>query len=633
SASLTDAAAGREGDLQLSQLDLSAQGFDTARKDRGKLSLKAKVGRSGSLGVTGELGLNPVSGRLRVDANRVGVLPAQPWFTDAINAIVSSGELSAKGDLSFDLPASGKPRAAWRGQATLGNFAAVTKQANEDLLRWKTLHAGDIDFALDPLKVDVGEIELSGFYSRLVVSPEGRLNLQDVLVREAGAGQSASPTERAAAGTAASAGAAASAGTAASSSTAASSGTAAPTGAGTEAAPPLPVRIGRIRLADGSVYFTDNFIRPNYSASLTELSGTVGTITPDTAGDVALRGKVAGTGTLEIVGSLNPLAPSLFLDLKASARDVDLPPVTPYSVKYLGYGIEKGKLSAQVRYVLRDRRLEAENKVVLDQLTFGDRVESPTATKLPVLFAVSLLKDRNGVIDVDMPIGGSLDDPEFSVGGLVLRMIFNLIGKVVTAPFSVLAKIGGSGSEDLSQLAFPAGSAQLDAGAQQRLQALAKALEDRPALRLDLAGRADRERDGEALRRAALQRLVKAEKAREIVRAGDPAPSLDTLELTAGEYPRYLRLAYLRGVSAKPRNAIGIVKDVPVEEMERMLLAGIELQDEALRALADERARAARAWLVEHGVAADRLFVVAPKLGREGLAESRSSTAVDLSLK
>ena len=392
------------------------------------------------------------------------------------------------------------------------------------------------------------------------------------------------------------------------------------------------MRLGRIALEDGSVYFSDNFIKPNYSASLTELAGSVSTITPDTPGDVQLRGKVENTGSLEIVGSVNPLAPTLFLDLKASARDIDLPPTTPYSVKYLGYGIEKGKLSATVHYRLADRRLQAENNVVLDQLTFGEKIDSPTATKLPVLFAVSLLKDRNGVIDVDMPIGGSLDDPEFSIGGLVVRMIFNLIGKVVTAPFTLLAKLGGS-SADLSQIAFTAGSARLDAGATERLQTLAKALADRPALRVDLAGRADPEGDRAALMRQALLRLVKAEKAREIVRGGDPAPSLEEIQLSAEEYPRFLKQAYRRADFDKPRNAIGMVKDQPVDEMERRLLAHVQLDEGALRTLADQRAHAARDWLIANGIGADRLFVVAPKLDRKGLEEKASATAVDLSLK
>jgi hypothetical protein len=196
----------------------------------------------------------------------------------------------------------------------------------------------------------------------------------------------------------------------------------------------------------------------------------------------------------------------------------------------------------------------------------------------------------------------------------------------------MLAKLGG-GSADLSQLAFAPGSARLDPGTVERLQTLAKALGDRPALRVDLAGRADPQGDREALMGQALQRLVKAEKARELVRGGDPAPALDEIVLSAEEYPRFLKQAYRRGDFEKPRNAIGLVKDQPVDEMERRLLEQVRLDEGALRALADQRAQAARAWLVANGIGADRLFVVAPRLDRKGLDEKASAAAVDLSLK
>src|SRR5690606_14990750 len=130
------------------------------------------------------------------------------------------------------------------------------------------------------------------------------------------------------------------------------------------------------------------------------------------------------------------------------------------------------------------RQLTAENNIVLDQLTFGDKVESPDAIKLPVLFAVSLLKDRNGVIDVNLPISGSLDDPKFSVGGIVLRIIVNLIVKAVTAPFTLLANLAGAGGE-LSWIGFEPGRSSLEAAALKKLEAVAKALNDRPGLKLD----------------------------------------------------------------------------------------------------------------------------------------------------
>ncbi len=153
---------------------------------------------------------------------------------------------------------------------------------------------------------------------------------------------------------------------------------------------------------------------------------------------------------LLIGGRINPLARDLTLDIKASVHDMELAPLSPYSGKYVGYRIERGKLSFDVAYQLQDRQLQAQNRLVLDQLTFGDKVDSPSATSLPVLLAVALLKDRHGVIDIDLPIGGSLDDPQFSVGGVIVKVLVNLITKAVTAPFALLGRLFGGGTEEMS---------------------------------------------------------------------------------------------------------------------------------------------------------------------------------------
>jgi hypothetical protein len=593
-ASMRDQKAGRTADFDVADLSLQAEGLATKRGSRGKVALKARFGSGGSLESRGQFGLVPLSATLRVDARSLAVLPMQPYFEPYVNLVVSSGALTASGDVAFDLPEGGQPRASFRGSATLADFAAVTRDAREDLLRWKTLNVSGIDFALQPLKVDLGEIALADFYSRLIIDPSGRFNLQDLVVRgDAGAGTPAA---------------------------------AAPA----NAAP--PVTIGRISLANGNIDFTDLFVRPNYSANLPGMTGSIGRLTPDTAGDVELRGRVDNAGSVEIRGSLNPLASSLFLDLSASARDIDLPRASPYSVKYLGYGIEKGKLSAKVKYRVQDRKLQAENNVVLDQLTFGEKVDSPTATKLPVLFAVALLKDRNGVIDVDMPIGGSLDDPEFSVGGLVLKIIVNIIVKAVTAPFTLLAGIGGGA--ELSYLDFAPGRATLEAKALERLGALSKALAERPALKLDVAGRADPQRDAEQLRRDAFERRLKAEKLRETVRGGAAAGAVESVEIAPAEYPKYLLLAYRAADIPKPRTPAGALRELPAAEMEQLLLSHTQVGEDALRELAMRRAEETKEWLVgPGGIAGERVFVVAPKLGAEGVAPGASASRAEFSLK
>ena len=360
----------------------------------------------------------------------------------------------------------------------------------------------------------------------------------------------------------------------------------------------------------------------------------MGRITRDTPGDVDLRGHVQKTAPLIITGRFNPLGRDLFVDIKASAKDVELPPLSTYAVKYAGYGIDKGKLSMDVKYHLENRKLAAENHLNLDQLTFGKKVDSPTATKLPVLLAVALLKDRNGVIDLNLPISGSLDDPQFSMGGIIGRVIVNLLVKIITSPFALIGSLFGGGGEELSYLEFAPGSAAITADGAKKLTTVAKALSDRPALKMEITGRADAEGDREGLRQGAVERKVKAQKLKVALKSGEGVQSLDDIKVEPGEYEKYLTAAYQEEKFAKPRNLIGFAKSLPAPEMERLMLANSQAGDEDLQQLADQRAAAAKDWLVRNGkIEPDRVFLIASKLTAEGIKDKGKPNRVDFALR
>jgi hypothetical protein len=311
----------------------------------------------------------------------------------------------------------------------------------------------------------------------------------------------------------------------------------------------------------------------------------------------------------------------LVADLKVSARDIDHSPMSPYSIKYAGYGISKGRLSVKLAYRIENRKLSAENNIYLDQLTFGERVDSPTATRLPVQLAVALLKDKNGVIDVNVPISGSLDSPEFGVGTVLTQVFGNLIATTVSKPFAMLGSLFGGG-EELAFVEFGPGSAKLDAG-EAKLKTLAKALDGRPGLKLEVSGRIDAEADGDALKRAALDRQVKAAKLK--TAGGAAQTSVDQVALEAGEYEKYLAVAY---------HASGLPKDTPAAEMERLMLGNVQVGDDELRLLANARAQAAKDWLVDTGkIAAERISIAAPKAGGEGIKDQGKASRVDFSLR
>jgi hypothetical protein len=291
---------------------------------------------------------------------------------------------------------------------------------------------------------------------------------------------------------------------------------------------------------------------------------------------------------------------------------MELAQLSAYSDKYVGYGIEKGKLTFEVAYQLENRQLKAENRLVLDQLTFGKESTNPDATKLPVNLAVALLSDRNGVIDINVPIGGSLDDPQFSLGGIILKIIGNAIMKTVTAPFALIGSLFGGSGEELSTLDFDSGRAVVLPAGEGKLKSLARALTERPGLKLDITGRYD-PAEQEAMKHASLERKLRALKTKDLQARGGAAPE-GGVTVSKEERAALLARAYKDETFAKPRNVLGLTKTLPPEEIEKLILANTTIDEDDLLALGNRRAQAARDWLITNGqVPGERIFIIGAK--------------------
>ena len=586
---------------------LTAENLSTEPGKKGNVSLKSRINQKGSLKVDGSVQLVPLLTTLKVETQAIPVLPLQPYFTDFLNIELTRGQVSNSGEVTAQMDKDGL-NASYKGSLTLGDLIAVNKVNNADFLKWKSLYLGGIDVRLQPMAVNVGEVALTDFYSRLILSKEGRLNLQDIVRTSGGAGKPADTAMPV---------------------TAPKVAEAAPAAAKPAA---LPIKIGKITLQGGTVNFSDFFVKPNYTVNVTKVAGRVSGLSSaaDTVADLELRGSYANSAPVQVVGKLNPLAAKSFLDIKAEVKGVDLVAFSPYSGKYAGYNIDKGKLSLNVAYKLENKQLTAENRLFIDQLTFGDKVESPDATQLPVNLAISLLKNNRGEIDLNLPISGSLDDPEFSIGGLVIKVIVNLFVKAVTSPFALLGSMFGGG-EELSNIEFGPGRATFDDAAAKRLESLAKALNERDSLKLEITGRADPETDKEGIKRVAIERAVKAEKLKDQLNKGGEGASVDTIEVAAAEYPVYLQRAYKEAKFPKPRNLIGMQKELPVEEMEKLMLTNLPATDDDVQQLALRRAENVQSWLIDEGkVPPERIFLVEPKTEA---GEKGKGSRVDFSLR
>lgn len=606
----------------------------------------ARRGDPGRFDYKGNLVLKPVSAEGRLD---IGAFPAhafRAYYGDALNIDIRRAFASYRGTVRFaQAPAGMSLKLA--GDTALDDFRAnsvsLTQSPGFDrntnrLLSWKTLSLRGMQVALAPnapLTLDVRETALTDFFARVIVDPTGRLNLQNLTKKgeQEGAAQAeaaaSAETRRGPGGTTtttARAGAAPAAGGAPVPAELMVGGSApAPAAVPVAAAPAEPagpkpvINFGPMSLVNGKIDFTDLFIKPNYSADLSELTGKLSAFSSSSPAlaDLELRGKAQQTAQLEINGKLNPLAKPLELDITAKMRELDLAPLSPYSVRYAGHGIERGKMSMDVNYkIAPDGQLTATNKLVLNQLQFGEAVQG-APNSLPVRLAVALLADRNGVIDVDLPLRGSLNDPQFSIGPLIFKAVVNLIVKAVTAPFSLLTGgLGGGAGGDSSTIVFDAGSATLSATARESLDKVAKALTERSGLRMTVVGTASLEQERTGYQKQRIRQLAQAEKRRAAGRSSQDAA--EVAPLTDAEYPALLAAVYKRSDITKPRNMVGLAKDLPTQEMEKLLLASIPVDEEMIRQLAVERGAVVRDYLLAQKLASERLFLGAVKTQASG---------------
>ncbi|CAB3796498.1 hypothetical protein LMG28688_04322 [Paraburkholderia caffeinitolerans] len=632
SINFTDSTTPRPVTLAVAPLDLKVQQISDDMKHALPIDLKATINKKGTLALSGDLNPTPLTAKFKIDANRLDAAAFEPYFGSQLNAVIASALLNMKGQLAVE---QGKAlKANYRGDAALVDVRMLDKATSDPFAGWRSLALSNLKASYDDARgtdVDASRVTFSGFYGRVLLDAQGKLNLKDVVAHESGQAQSLtrdtsghepvplSPQAASAPVAAASAPAPASA-----------------PATVTAAQPPKhPVRLhfGELVLQNGRVTYTDNFIKPNYSANLVQIQGTVGAFGTEstTSAPVDVSAKLAANGPIAIKGSVNPLIAKPALDITASAHDIELTNLTPYSAKYAGYPITKGKLNVDLHYQLANDQLSANNHIFIDQLTFGDHVENDTATKLPVRLAISLLKNRRGEIDVNIPVSGSLSNPEFSLGGLIWKAVLNLIAKAVTAPFTLLANAFGGGGEELGYVEFPAGSAELSDADNKKLDTIAKALDDKPSIKIDLIGRVDPAVDTPALREKYVDRLVRRQKVKDTVGNGESV-DISQVQVDPKEYEKYLTKAYKDADFKKPRNMVGLTKTLPVDDMKQALADHAPVDDATLRDLAQRRAQAVQQYF-EGKVDSSRVFVVAPKLDAKGIDDKGATTRVDFGLK
>ncbi|MBW2467051.1 MAG: DUF748 domain-containing protein [Deltaproteobacteria bacterium] len=568
------------------KIRLAAADISTIDNMKGTVDLGLRIDKKSDVSVKGKLGIKPLSAALVPKLAALPVKTLQPYFSDKVNLVISEGVVSADGQLKITSDDSNKLSILFQGNAGVADLSSFDPVVGEEFLKWKDLSLTEIDYDSERSALRIREISWLDFYNKIVVFEDGAVNLKAVLK------ETDNPETTAQLGKNASES----------------------TGEGEKS---LLVEIGTVSLKNGQFDFLDRNITPHYSTSLSEISGTITGLSSQTGvmGEVNISSRLDQHAPLSISGRINPLSEELFADLVVDFKDIELSPTSPYTGKFIGYTVAKGKLSLDLKYLVEGSKIHGKNEAFLDQFTLGDSVDSPDAISLPINLAISLLKNRKGEITLNVPVKGDLDDPEFSIGGIVFKAIINLIAKAATSPFALLGALIPEG-EDLQHLDFTSGSSLIGEEYVKKLETIAKVLYDRPGLKMDIKGGFNAEEERKVLHEMEFARLLKNEKFKEVTKKKGETASLAEITVEPEEYKTYLKKAYKAATFQKPKNALGFTKRLPPAEMEKLLRDNITVTDDDLRLLAIQRANAVKSYLVETGgIEPERLFILEPQAG------------------
>ena len=617
--SIMDAVPTRPVHLQIAPLRLYLSGFSLRTQSLADIDLAMTLKPKTEIVAKGPVFLAPLSAELALNVKNLLLRTFQPYFPPNVQMDVLRGSLSTTGQLLLKTDAKSKPGVLYRGKMTVADLTIIDRVHQQNFLKWKTMSVSSLQAGYNPLFVKIQEIAFSDVFAKMVIHAGGRTNIEDIFgapqkemtqtkettlekIPEDTRPYNSNPT------------------------TAQTPGS---------PLPPPDITIAKVRFSGGTIDFADDNIRPNYAVTLRNLRGGVtGLSSLETSrAKVDVKGNLGYGSPIDIAGTINPLKNDLFADVKISFKDIEMTPVTPYTSKYLGYPITKGKLTFNVSYLVDKRKLTAENRIFFDQLTFGNQVDSPDAIQAPVPLAVALLTDRKGQINLNIPLTGSLDDPKFRIWPIVWQVLKNLIVKAVTAPFALLSSLTGGG-EEMSYLEFEYGSAKLTDEGQKKVGALVRALYDRPHVKLEIEGYVDPAQDAEALKKDKFQRLLKQQKFKDLIGKEENPGQGEEISILPTEYEKYLTLAYETSKFSKPRTVLGLTKKLPATEMEKLLQSQISVSENDLIALASRRATSVREQLLLDGkIEPGRVFLVKASAPAPGKKEKVKNSRVEFKIK
>ena len=595
--------------IGIQSLDLTVDKISNDAGARFPTALSITFPSGGTASVNGELTVLPEAlFGFDMVVDDAALVALHPYLKPLADVNLDSGTLDISGRVSHDLA---EPL-AFTGNLDIDNFLITETDEGSRLGSWSRFHMEKIAYSTAKKTLEISEIRLDKPYGDILIAADGSVNLGRVSKVEGGEPADESETETA------------------------------PQESNAESAEDtqkseLAVTIGRVVIVNASADFQDQSLPLPFLAKIAELNGDITTIATSSRepSTVELEGKVDEFGFVRVTGTVTPLDPKLDTDIHVAFQNVEMPKFSAYTIPFAGREIASGKLDLDLGYQVKDSELVGENKVILRDFELGEKVEHPGAMSLPLGLAVALLKDAEGKIDIDLPVRGNVDDPEFRYGGVILKALANLIIKIVASPFALLGNLLGVEASELEYINFLQGRADLTPPEMERAAKIAEALTLRPQLVLEVSGVVDRKVDGLALQTAKLQQIVDArigamDPAEESMYAEQQTKVLETLFIEQGE--KDVQRAALQALEQRFTTVPAADGDAKPQfdalaysnEIRRQLIELQTITDTELAALANERSANTRAAIVQADPALDPRIV----LGKAQAVESKPDEPV-----
>lgn len=646
---LEDFANPRPATLNLDHITAAAKNISNIPNTNLTAALSLRWNQTGSINVNATASILPLAADVHLDLENLNLNTLDAYLESQVNMLIPNAEFGLDGDVHVRTPPGELPQINFQGDTWLDHLHVIDGIKGEDLLKWDDFRVSGIDANVNPLSASIRQVAFSNVFVRAIIETNGVINLL-AAAHPASAQPEKSPVI--------------------------AKGAPVPV-TNSLASIALPsVSIASVVVTNSELDFTDRSVTPNVNMAIEQGGGTIDGISSEQLqhADVDLYALVDGIGPVKVTGHINPFSGTLTNKVNVSIKNMDLLPMSPYSGKFAGYRISRGNLNVDLAYDLVGRKLDSKNVITLDQFTFGEKVNSPDATKLPVRLAIAILKDRQGKIVLDVPIDGSLDDPKFRIGKVVTRVIVNILTKVATSPFSLLGAAFGGGGQELSYQDFTPGSADLSDASKHKLDVLEKALYERPGLQLAISGSIDPAADRAGLQQISFEKELRTRQWMSLSKSKRELTTPDTLVLTPPQRERLVEKLYDEAlangkitpamlatnsnlaaiaaqIKAPPKNlklALMLVQKrqskpqaappasasqnkviLPSDPREALLTAIIPVSDSDLEELAINRAKSVRSYILAGGkVPAGRLFLAQNRAG--GLRQDGSRVYLEL---